>query len=97
VGNITILELYVGESRYYWFNFAHFPELSEDAQTLTGTPTVTADVGGLTLGSAFLSGSKVLVLISGGSPNVLYQLTATCSVSGGGTLIVPGKLRVLSP
>jgi hypothetical protein len=74
-------------------------------ETLTGNPTVsinqysgTADPGtsGMTSGAAQLSGALVLQKVGGGVSGNDYFWEATCATSTGRTLVIGGRLPVLS-
>ncbi len=83
--------------RFYEFRFAKFAEFTGTAaETITGTPTVTAIPAGLPLGTPSISGSTVLVLVTSGTAGVTYTLTCTITTSGGATLSQQGLLEVLA-
>lgn len=67
-------------------------------QTLTGSPTVTADRAGLTIGSPTISGTKVYATVDGGTAGVIYSLTCQCpATSPAENLDISGGISVNSP
>ena len=80
-------------TRIYAFGFAEVSEILS-GQTLTGTPSISGSPSGLTFGSPSISGSDVLVAISGGTDDVTYDITGTVTTSGGATLPICGRLKV---
>ena len=80
-------------SRIYEFDFADFDEVVA-GETLS-SPTVPA-VAGLTIGAPAVAAAKVLVRISGGTANTLYNLTCTVATSGGSMISQAGVLSVVS-
>lgn len=72
-----------------------FTKLLKSAETLTGTPTVTLSGSGLTAGSPTVNGSAeeddqgisiaigkaVVVSVSGGTADLNYTMTVTCSTT----------------
>lgn len=79
----VILE--TGEVRKPYFEFRNYPEV-QAGETLVGTPTVTMESGSLTLGTPTLSGTRVLVQVSGQAANAEYLLSCTVQTSGGAIL-----------
>ena len=94
------------ESILFGFDFT---PLLVSGETLTGTPTVVADVAGLTINSTPLVntatfaddeggtvaiGKAVQCRISGGTNGSDYTLTATCGTSASNTRVVVGVLQV---
>lgn len=86
---------YLSENRLYAFDFTRAKEIV-DGETLTGTPTVTADVSGLTIGSTSISGAEVRFRLSVGTADTAFTLRCTVATSGGSTLISEGALRVIA-
>lgn len=82
------------EVRRYRMHFGNQPEIADYADTLTGTPTVAVSPSGPTLASAAISGSQVLVTISGGTDATDYTLTFTATTTGGSTLVETITLKV---
>lgn len=63
--------------------------------TLTGTPTVSA-TSGLTVGSASISGPRVLFTASSGTADNDYVVTITVTTSNGETWVGQGTVEVRS-
>lgn len=92
--SVTAPEILVkqpGESRQFSMDFSSLLATSETISS----PTVSSSPSGLTLGSASVSGSKVLFNISGGTHQVKYRIEVTVTSSGGSTLQGDGILKVL--
>lgn len=85
------------ESRVYQFDFADYPEIAENSETLTGTPTVTASPSGLTIGAPTISGTKVRFRVSAGTIasegiDQYYLFECAVATSGSNTLEQDGVL-----
>lgn len=91
------------ESRLCAMDFTKYPEIADNAETLTGTPTVTAAlVSGTvttapTIGSPTISGSQVRFRISAGVraagvQEAVYRYEVRVETSGGNTLEGDGLL-----
>lgn len=98
----TTLEKRADWSRLYEFDFSSFAEVVA-GETLS-SPSVPA-VTGLTIGTPSVSGSSILVSISGGTAGggtrlstgiTAYVVTCTVTTSGGRTLSLVGYLRVVA-
>ena len=70
-----------------------FASLLGTSETLS-TSAVTASPSGLTLGSASISGSKVLFNLVGGTHGIRYRIEVTVTTSASATLVGDGILRV---
>jgi len=75
------------ENRVYLFNMGDQPELRDQGQTLTGTPSVSSSPSGPTIGTPSVSGNNVVCRISAGTDLNDYVLTVTCGTSDGTTII----------
>lgn len=94
-----------GEDILYGVSFAN---LLASGETLTGTPTVTADKAGLTIGTPAVNaatftdldgntvaiGAGVQVRISGGTDGVDYRLEVSCGTTDSNTREVDCRLNV---
>jgi len=80
-----------GETRQFSMDFS---SLLDTAETISD-PSVTSTPTGLTLGSATVSGSKILFNLSSGTHPVRYRIEVTVTSSGGATLVGDGVLRVI--
>ena len=92
--SVTAPEMLVkqpGETRQFSMDFSSLLESGETHSS----PSVSATPSGLTLGSASISGSKVLFTIASGTHQIKYRLEVTVTSSGGATLVGDGVLRVL--
>lgn len=102
--NVGTLVKQPGEDLLFYFDF---DELLSSSETLTGSPTVTADVNGLTIATPAIVSSEVTVLgktisankaiqvrISGGTDGISYVLQASCDTSASNTRQVDGTLTV---
>lgn len=66
---------------------------------VSATLTATGSDGGpitLVLGSPGVSGTTVTATIGGGTDGVTYTLTCTLAITGGGTAVLQGQLRVVA-
>lgn len=96
----SVLTKRPADSRVFAFDFKKYPEIVA-LDTLAGGQTVTSDGGqptggaALTLGAVTISGTQVLVLIGGGTPGILYTLTAQATTAAGRVLTAVGALQVL--
>ena len=79
-----------GETRQFSMDFSSLLATDETISS----PSVTSTPSGLTIGSASVSGSKILFDISAGTHPVKYRLEVTVTSSGGATLVGDGILRV---
>ena len=90
----------LGESRIRAMDFSHYPEIADNGETLTGTPTVTVTPSGvLTVGATSIVGSQVRFRVSGGALlsgttervfrfEVLVNTSASNILEGDGILIL---------
>lgn len=93
-----------GEVKVYEFRFLNHPEIADNGDKLSGTPTVAAAVSGLTIGTPAKGSdsqtgdtlTSVYVSISSGTDGTVYDLLATCGTVGGLTLQCAGQMRVSS-
>lgn len=83
------------ESRVYTFDFTNVTEIA-GGDTLTGTPTVSANPTGLTIGTPAVAGAakKVTVRLSGGTSGVNYVVSCIVATTAGNTLEGEGTLIV---
>ena len=86
-----------GESRVYAVDFSKYGEIEDNAETLTGTPTVAVTpTGELTVGSPNISGNRVRFRVSGGTLAAgevkEYRFKVTVATSGSNTLVGDGYL-----
>ena len=79
-----------GETRQFSMDFSSL--LATD-ETISD-PAVTSTPSGLTIGSASVSGSKILFNISSGTHPIKYRIEVTVTGSSGSTLVGDGILRV---
>ena len=81
-----ILVKRTGWSRNFFFELKDLEEIKLDGQSLTGSPTVTFATGspstGLTIGTASISGTKVIVLLTGGTVGTTYTLECNFTLTG---------------
>lgn len=96
VVNIETIEKKAGWARYYDFDFSRLAEFREDPPQTILTHQVAATPSGLTLGSTGLAGAVVQAPVSGGTAGTTYTLTCTITTSGGATLTLVGRLRVVA-
>ena len=92
--SVTAPELLVkqpGESRQFSMEFAN---LLTTGETISD-PVVTSTPSGLTVGSATVSGSKIVFTLASGTHPVRYRIEVTVTSSGGATLVGDGILRVV--
>jgi hypothetical protein len=97
-------EKFPDENRLYRFAFGAFAELQAtpaavlDAPIVTSTlPDLSADDAALTIGGPLVVDSDVVVMLGGGTVGVVYLVKCTVQTDGLATLVVYGKLRILSP
>lgn len=88
-----ILEKQSGESRTVGMDFVN---LLDTGETLSSVSSVTTSPSGLTVGSGTISGTKVLVTVSGGSAGTTYRFDFTVVTSSSQTLMADGKLIVVN-
>lgn len=86
----------VGETRRFWFDFTAVAEIKDGGDTITSnlptTPTVTCT--GLTFANIAVSGTRVLVDVSGGTVDTEYSVLFTVTLASGAIIARIGKLRV---
>lgn len=87
-----ILEKQSGEARTVGMDFVN---LLDSGETIASVSSVTSTPDGLTVGSGSISGTKVLVTVSGGSAGTTYRFDFTVVTSASQTLIADGKLLVV--
>jgi len=91
----TTLERYTTETpRLYYFDFSRFPEIADDADTLSSVVAVSSSPTGQTLGSGTISGTRVSVSVTGTTAGT-YSMVCTVLTAGGSRLTCKGTLLVL--
>jgi hypothetical protein len=80
----------------YVFDFGEWSLTASDA---LASATVTADVSGLTIGSATIvtGGRKVQVRISAGTAGTTYTLTCQATTTAGYDIVGDGYLELVAP
>lgn len=82
------------EGRDFFFDFAGAPEVA-GGETLSAPAVVaTTTDDGLVIGAPAVSGGKVAVELSSGTPGYTYTLRCTVTTSGGATLLAYGRLYI---
>ena len=79
-----------GETRQFSMDFS---SLLDTVETIS-SPVITSTPAGLTVGTASISGSKILFTIAAGTHPVRYRIEVTVTTSGGATLVGDGVLKV---
>jgi hypothetical protein len=93
-----VLTKYPEETLTFSFDFSARSEIADQGQTLTSAPTVgvtrKAGSGSIVIGAPSISGSKVNVVISGGSLGDSFVLLCQVGTSGGSVLAEQGTLSI---
>lgn len=71
-----------------------FTELLQEGETLASVVSVSVDPSGLTLGSASISGNRVLFTVSGGTTGYTHRFEVIVTTSNAQTLEADGKMLV---
>lgn len=84
-----------GEDRDYYLEYENLPEIVAGG-TLTGTPTITFNTAGLTVGAPAISGTQVIVnvIVPLGATEGEYLFYGLCPATGGLVLRANGSLLV---
>src|SRR5688572_19583881 len=96
--DLGTLRKHPSQTRGFRMDFSRQPEIIEDAQTLTGSPTVTltgrSGASGASAATITISGTEVRFNVAGGTDGQIYDVTVIVTLSGGGQLVGCGVLEI---